>query len=212
MQVGYVTTICFSCFLIRCIMVSGCIFFTPVYAITSLYWYLVGRWEEPTNFACILQMCLNAFDKAADLDVLNHRILNFFYYLVWMLIVKLFALWSSACINQSFSLPISLWPSGIWILRYGHNLINIHACNCYSLLCSILQINDRCHIIPRLVLMLMVNLLCLVWPFNGFCWVEKCCVPFMFHHELAWLSSLFHLFILRFVTLENLGILIYILR
>ncbi|GJN20011.1 hypothetical protein PR202_gb07333 [Eleusine coracana subsp. coracana] len=46
-EVGYVTTICFSCFLIRCVM-----------------------------------MCLNAFDKAADLDVLNHPILNFFYYLV----------------------------------------------------------------------------------------------------------------------------------
>ncbi|KAL5652743.1 hypothetical protein ACJX0J_038201, partial [Zea mays] len=45
-EVGYVTTICFSCFLIRCVM-----------------------------------MCLNAFDKAADLDVLNHPILNFFYYL-----------------------------------------------------------------------------------------------------------------------------------
>ncbi|KAG8083976.1 hypothetical protein GUJ93_ZPchr0010g11211 [Zizania palustris] len=46
-EVGYVTTICFSCFLIRCVM-----------------------------------MCLNAFDKAADLDVLNHPILNFFYYLL----------------------------------------------------------------------------------------------------------------------------------
>ncbi|CAN6300289.1 unnamed protein product, partial [Urochloa humidicola] len=28
------------------------------------------------------EMCLNAFDKAADLDVLNHPILNFFYYLL----------------------------------------------------------------------------------------------------------------------------------
>ncbi|GJM91337.1 hypothetical protein PR202_ga07700 [Eleusine coracana subsp. coracana] len=46
-EVGYVTTICFSCFLIRCVM-----------------------------------MCLNAFDKAANLDVLNHPILNFFYYLM----------------------------------------------------------------------------------------------------------------------------------
>uniref|UniRef100_A0A0D9XLX6 THH1/TOM1/TOM3 domain-containing protein n=1 Tax=Leersia perrieri TaxID=77586 RepID=A0A0D9XLX6_9ORYZ len=46
-EVGYVTTICFSCFLIRCVM-----------------------------------MCFNAFDKAADLDVLNHPILNFFYYLL----------------------------------------------------------------------------------------------------------------------------------
>ncbi|KAK1324980.1 hypothetical protein QJS10_CPA01g00163 [Acorus calamus] len=46
-EVGYVTAICFTCFLIRCIM-----------------------------------MCLNAFDKAADLDVMNHPILNFFYYLL----------------------------------------------------------------------------------------------------------------------------------
>ncbi|KAL0409092.1 UNVERIFIED_CONTAM: protein TOM THREE1 [Sesamum radiatum] len=45
-EVGYVTTICFSCFLIRCIM-----------------------------------MCFNAFDAAADLDVLDHPILNFVYYL-----------------------------------------------------------------------------------------------------------------------------------
>ncbi|KAL9680771.1 hypothetical protein QQ045_012550 [Rhodiola kirilowii] len=46
-EVGYVTTICFSCFLARCIM-----------------------------------MCFNAFDKAADLDVLDHPILNFSYYLL----------------------------------------------------------------------------------------------------------------------------------
>ncbi|KAL0865021.1 hypothetical protein Bca101_044139 [Brassica carinata] len=46
-EVGYVTTICFTCFLIRCIM-----------------------------------MCFNAFDDAADLDVLDHPILNSIYYLV----------------------------------------------------------------------------------------------------------------------------------
>ncbi|XP_077247031.1 tobamovirus multiplication protein 3 [Tasmannia lanceolata] len=46
-EVGYVTTICFLCFLVRCVM-----------------------------------MCVTAFDKAADLDVLNHPILNFLYYLV----------------------------------------------------------------------------------------------------------------------------------
>ncbi|XP_074275347.1 protein TOM THREE HOMOLOG 1-like [Silene latifolia] len=46
-EVGYVTTICFTCFLIRCVM-----------------------------------MCFNAFDKAADLDVLDHPILNFTYYLL----------------------------------------------------------------------------------------------------------------------------------
>ncbi|THU63903.1 hypothetical protein C4D60_Mb01t20750 [Musa balbisiana] len=46
-EVGYVTTICFLCFLLRCIMI-----------------------------------CFNTFDKAADLDVLDHPILNFIYYLL----------------------------------------------------------------------------------------------------------------------------------
>ncbi|XP_004498222.2 tobamovirus multiplication protein 3-like [Cicer arietinum] len=46
-EVGYVTTICFLCFLIRCIM-----------------------------------MCFNAFDKHADLNVMDHPILNFIYYLL----------------------------------------------------------------------------------------------------------------------------------
>lgn len=46
-EVGYVTTICFTCFLIRCIM-----------------------------------MFFNAFDKDADLDVLDHPILNLLYYLL----------------------------------------------------------------------------------------------------------------------------------
>ncbi|KAI0510153.1 hypothetical protein KFK09_010753 [Dendrobium nobile] len=46
-EVGYVTTICFTCFLVRCIM-----------------------------------MCFNAFDKAADIDVLDHPVLNLIYYLL----------------------------------------------------------------------------------------------------------------------------------
>ncbi|KAK7273957.1 hypothetical protein RIF29_15025 [Crotalaria pallida] len=46
-EVGYVTTICFLCFLVRCIM-----------------------------------MCFDAFDKDADLEVLDHPILNFIYYLL----------------------------------------------------------------------------------------------------------------------------------
>ncbi|GJR79790.1 aldo-keto reductase family 4 member C10-like protein [Tanacetum coccineum] len=46
-EVGYVTSICFVCFLIRCIM-----------------------------------MCFNAFNKAANLDLLEHPVLNFIYYLV----------------------------------------------------------------------------------------------------------------------------------
>lgn len=46
-EVGYVTTICFSCFLVRCVM-----------------------------------MFFNAFDIAANLDVLNHPILSFLYYML----------------------------------------------------------------------------------------------------------------------------------
>ncbi|KAJ6805151.1 tobamovirus multiplication protein 3-like [Iris pallida] len=46
-EVGYVTTICFTCFLVRCIM-----------------------------------MFFNAFDIAANLDVLDHPILNFLYYML----------------------------------------------------------------------------------------------------------------------------------
>ncbi|XP_024993860.1 tobamovirus multiplication protein 3-like [Cynara cardunculus var. scolymus] len=46
-EVGYVTSICFACFLIRCVM-----------------------------------MCLNAFNKAANLDLLEHPVLNFIYYLL----------------------------------------------------------------------------------------------------------------------------------
>lgn len=36
-------------------------------------------------FVFVLQMCFNAFDVAADLDVLNHPILNFLFYLVLFL-------------------------------------------------------------------------------------------------------------------------------
>ncbi|KAI7739844.1 hypothetical protein M8C21_029954 [Ambrosia artemisiifolia] len=46
-EVGYVTAICFACFLVRCIM-----------------------------------MCFNAFNKAANLDMLEHPVLNFIYYLL----------------------------------------------------------------------------------------------------------------------------------
>ncbi|KAL5207960.1 hypothetical protein ABZP36_032395 [Zizania latifolia] len=46
-EVGRVATICFFCFLARCIM-----------------------------------MCFDAFDKEADLDVLDHPILNFIYYMI----------------------------------------------------------------------------------------------------------------------------------
>ncbi|XP_044488732.1 protein TOM THREE HOMOLOG 1 [Mangifera indica] len=46
-EVGYATTICFTCFLIRFVM-----------------------------------MCFNAFNEASNLDVLDHPVLNFIYYLL----------------------------------------------------------------------------------------------------------------------------------
>nr|XP_043639832.1 tobamovirus multiplication protein 3-like [Erigeron canadensis] len=46
-EVGYVTSICFTCFLTRCVM-----------------------------------MCMNAFNTAANLDVLEHPVLIFIYYLL----------------------------------------------------------------------------------------------------------------------------------
>lgn len=73
MQVGYVTTICFSCFLIRCVMVSP-LFFKNLSDSCCMVLKL--------SLIILCQMCFNAFDKAADLDVLYHPILNFMYYLV----------------------------------------------------------------------------------------------------------------------------------
>lgn len=35
----------------------------------------------------MVQMCFDAFDSAADLDVLDHPILNFIYYLVKFLFI-----------------------------------------------------------------------------------------------------------------------------
>ncbi|CAI9262681.1 unnamed protein product [Lactuca saligna] len=46
-EVGYVTTICFTCFLLRCVM-----------------------------------MCFNAFNESANLDVLEHPVLSFIFYLL----------------------------------------------------------------------------------------------------------------------------------
>uniref|UniRef100_A0A0D6R0D3 THH1/TOM1/TOM3 domain-containing protein n=1 Tax=Araucaria cunninghamii TaxID=56994 RepID=A0A0D6R0D3_ARACU len=56
-EVGYVTTICFMCFLARCIMMFLC-----------------------------------AFDQGADLDVMEHPILNFIYYLLVEIIPSLLVL------------------------------------------------------------------------------------------------------------------------
>ena len=38
-------------------------------------------------------MCFNAFDQAADLDVLDHPVLNFIYYLVNSDLPMIFRLW-----------------------------------------------------------------------------------------------------------------------
>jgi hypothetical protein len=63
-------------------------------------------------------MCLNTFDKAADLDGLNHPILNFFYYLVLFNLVML----SNFCnLKQlSFCSLSCIWIQGfimnVWYL------------------------------------------------------------------------------------------------
>lgn len=48
----------------------------------------------------VLQMCFNALDKAADLDVLNHPVLSFVYYLVRFILQYILA----------HSWKCSLWP------------------------------------------------------------------------------------------------------
>lgn len=86
LQVGYVTTICFLCFLVRCIMVS------PFLFLMLSDFYLLG-FEFEFDYILLYQMCFNAFDKNADLDVMNHPILNFIYYLVRCLCFLLPLLW-----------------------------------------------------------------------------------------------------------------------
>lgn len=50
-------------------------------------------------------MCFNAFDQAADLDVLDHPILNFIYYLVSSRRVNLLLCFNGYCniIKASYS-------------------------------------------------------------------------------------------------------------
>ncbi|CAL9116670.1 unnamed protein product [Musa acuminata var. zebrina] len=63
-EVGYVTTVCFLCFMSQCIMVLICLaYMFNILINASRVWF-------------------NAFDKAADIDVLNHPILNFIFYLL----------------------------------------------------------------------------------------------------------------------------------
>lgn len=52
-------------------------------------WFLLVGFQ--IEFDCILlcQMCFNAFDKNADLNVMDHPILNFIYYLVSFFFVLL---------------------------------------------------------------------------------------------------------------------------
>ncbi|MBA0666981.1 hypothetical protein Goklo_003335, partial [Gossypium klotzschianum] len=69
------------------------VFFTT-YALLVLFWaeiYYQARAESTDGLRPIfftinvavysIQMCFDAFDKAADLNVLNHPVLNFIYYL-----------------------------------------------------------------------------------------------------------------------------------
>lgn len=51
----------------------------------------------------LLQMCFDAFDEAADLDVLDHPILNLIYYLVRFLFFVFFLLVWHLCLSSSLS-------------------------------------------------------------------------------------------------------------
>ncbi|KAG1355275.1 putative Tobamovirus multiplication protein 3 [Cocos nucifera] len=99
----------------------GLAFFTT-YALLVLFWaeiYYQARAVStdglrPTFYTIngvvySIQMCFNAFDKAADLDVLNHPILNFLFYLniepdpkspIWFLIHGS-ALWINLMLTSS---------------------------------------------------------------------------------------------------------------
>ncbi|KAF0933821.1 hypothetical protein E2562_019278 [Oryza meyeriana var. granulata] len=56
----------------------GLAFFTT-YAMLALFWAEISYQARGLETE---GMCFDAFDKEADLDVLDHPILNFFYYLI----------------------------------------------------------------------------------------------------------------------------------
>lgn len=107
LQVGYVTTICFLCFLVRCIVVGPFLFL--IHSVSCLLGFEI-------EFDCILlyQMCFNAFDKNANLDVLDHPILNFIYYLVRCLCsFPYFGTYIAILLTVSFKLLV--WQKTIFI-------------------------------------------------------------------------------------------------
>ena len=59
-------------------------------------------------------MCFNAFDQAADLDVLDHPVLNFIYYLVIM------GLWLLMHIIYGISLVVTCFTGIFSDLGYSY--------------------------------------------------------------------------------------------
>lgn len=71
-----------------------------------------------SNMLLMLQMCFNAFDKAADLDVLDHPVLNFMYYLVSIWYGCTIIAMASDLLALSFIcfLPLMFWWARLVVL------------------------------------------------------------------------------------------------
>jgi len=95
-EVGRVASICFCCFMARCIM-----------------------------------MCFDAFNKEADLDVLDHPVLNFLYYLVSTISAKNAKLsFCSVCIEMiCSSLVTPNWCLCYYIITRGSTVLIFSACS-----------------------------------------------------------------------------------
>lgn len=75
------TAICFTCFLIRCIVVSFKI--EPQKMKIFIFSYYISYADECFKcFPCKLQVAVSAFDMDLTLDVLDHPVLNLIYYMV----------------------------------------------------------------------------------------------------------------------------------
>jgi hypothetical protein len=74
-------------------------------SIFKSHWYLLVGFRIEFDFILLCQMCFNAFDKNADLNVMDHPILNFIYYLVRFFLC--------------FSIVVHLLPTLCAVLFYG---------------------------------------------------------------------------------------------
>jgi hypothetical protein len=84
------------------VSLSDALWWAP--SIFKSQWFLLVFKLSLIAFCC--QMCFNAFDKNADLNVMDHPILNFIYYLV-----RFFFL--------CFSIVVHLLPTLVAVLFYG---------------------------------------------------------------------------------------------